>query len=147
MPPGPCRPSPAFRMPACDVNILSEPVFVILLRNWFPAWRNRFPGSINVYKYGLCLLPVMQDSLRKVLASGPETQVASRKLAEKHWPMGKRERKFETWHFSYFFLFCWSFLHCPIWSETPITVHFVSTYVIFLSLTKVIILWDGIWQD
>ncbi len=34
----------------------SEPVFVILLRSPvidFPAWRNRFLGSLNVYKYGL----------------------------------------------------------------------------------------------
>ncbi len=26
------------------------------------------------------------------------------------------------------FLFCWSFLPCPIWSETMITVHVESTY-------------------
>jgi hypothetical protein len=37
----------------------TEPVFVNLLRSPgidFPAWRNPFLGSINVYKDGLCLL-------------------------------------------------------------------------------------------
>jgi hypothetical protein len=45
----------------------AEPVFVNLLRspsNRFPAWRrrflgNRFPGFLNVYKYGLCVTVYM----------------------------------------------------------------------------------------
>ncbi len=35
---------------ACICKPFKEP------RNRFPAWRNPFLGSINVYKYGLCLL-------------------------------------------------------------------------------------------
>jgi hypothetical protein len=43
----------------CGANILflTDPVFVNLsrsTRNRCLAWRNRFLGSLNVYKYGLC---------------------------------------------------------------------------------------------
>ncbi len=44
MPPGPCRALPAFGMPACDVKILSEPVFVNLLMS--PGIDSQ-PGGID----------------------------------------------------------------------------------------------------
>jgi len=40
----PCRVLPAFRMPACDVKILSDPVFVNLLRS--PGIDSQ-PGGID----------------------------------------------------------------------------------------------------
>ncbi len=52
-------------------------------RNRFPAWRNRFLGSLNVYKYGLCIIENLLESYgcTHIVYTVPESPGRSFELA------------------------------------------------------------------